>query len=294
MSDKYAVFHINGNPSKDLMGTAVIDSYKKANPEKKVVVVSNFPDIWLHNPNVFRVYRIGATPYFHEDYIKEKDSEIYAFDPYQTTDALHQRKHLIEIWSDLCKIKPTNSVPQIYLTQREKEVAWRLGKSNKPLFLIQPFETMPLFPNIISSWTKDLPVEIAQNVVREALQKGYRVIQFKNQNQPALEGVHLLNLNLRLALALIEFSDKRLFIDSFLQQAAVHFNKSSVVTWMTTNPVLHGYKMHKNILPRLDEILEKEVKEYSPLYDIGGKIYAKRINTVPAYSTETILKALEI
>jgi hypothetical protein len=119
--DEYIVFHINGTPEKDLIGTAVVNSLHEAKPHKKIIVTTNFPEIWLHNPDVYRVFKFGATPYFYDDYIKDKETEVCAHDPYLTSDFLYEKKPVAEIWCNMIGIHYNGAKPSLHFTQREEE-----------------------------------------------------------------------------------------------------------------------------------------------------------------------------
>ena len=86
---------IEGGVGKHLAATAVIKAYKNAHPKRKIVVVSAFPEIFLKNKDVARFYRIGAVPYFYEDYILKKDAQIFAQDPYRQTSHITKQSHII-------------------------------------------------------------------------------------------------------------------------------------------------------------------------------------------------------
>lgn len=292
--DSYIIFHINGNPEKDLIATCVVSSLKEAKPDKKIIVVTHFPDIWLHNSDVHRVYKMGATPYFYEDFVVGKNSEIYAHDPYLTSGYINGEKPVAEIWCEMIKIKYNNSKPKLYFTQREEEVAWRLTQRNKPVLLIQGNETFPIFPNLEFNWTKDLPIDVLQKIANEAIRRGYDVVQIRNQNQPAIEGAVTLTLNLRLSLAILPNITKILAIDSYLQHACTAVNKSAVITWLSTSPKTRGYKLHKNILANITSNIKNRLDEYSPIFDAKGEHVRRPALMEDVYDVNEIIKALDL
>ena len=81
---KKAIFHMEGGVGKHVAASAVIASYKKANPKNKIIIVCAWPEVFLNNPHVDRVYRIGNTPHFYKDYIYKQDVEIHSQEPYKT------------------------------------------------------------------------------------------------------------------------------------------------------------------------------------------------------------------
>ena len=89
-------------------------------------------------------------------------------------------------------------------------------------------------------------------------------------------------------------SKKRLFIDSFGQHLAAAMNKPSVVTWVTTNPGIFGYGLHKNLIR--NKFTKKPLFEqtaYQPFalaQDISSFPY-ENLNEV--FDSQKIIKALE-
>ena len=71
---KVAVFEVQGGIGKHVAFTAVLDAFKKAHPETHAVVVCAWPEMFLGNPDVERVYKVGSTPYFYKDFIYNKTS----------------------------------------------------------------------------------------------------------------------------------------------------------------------------------------------------------------------------
>ena len=65
--DKYVIFHIDGGAGKSVAATAVCTSIKEKYPEHKLVVVTAWPEVFLHNPKVYRVYKTGNFAYFYEE-----------------------------------------------------------------------------------------------------------------------------------------------------------------------------------------------------------------------------------
>lgn len=294
---KFAIFHINDfTPEKDLIGTSVISSYKKAYPDVKIIVVTHFPEIWLHNPDVFRVFRHGQTPFFYDDFVKDKNSKIFAQDPYLKTESIKKQKHLAEIWCDMCGVKHDGSLPKIVLTQREEEVAFRLSRSenNEPMLLIEPFATFKRGNTQPLTWPKDLPPDLAQKIVNYARSHGYNVVQVKNPNQPQIIGAKVLNFSLRLNFALIKHSQKRLFVDSAMQHVSAGMNLPAVVTWLWSHPDHTGYKLHKNYFAKIDTDLKNMVDSFSPQFDISGQIENSPANLNSAYNADEIINLLEL
>ena len=98
---KYSIFHLEGGLGKHVAATAVAKAIKNNHPDRELIVVCAWPEVFITLPFVDRVYRIGNTPYFYKDYIQDKDSLIFKHEPYFTTDHVHKRKSLIQNWIEL-------------------------------------------------------------------------------------------------------------------------------------------------------------------------------------------------
>ena len=97
----YSIFHIEGGIGKNILATAVVSSLKSTEPERNIIVVTAWPQVWFNNPNVHQIYPIGQAANFYKNFIKEKDTKIFRIDPYHTEDYILNKKHLIDIWCDL-------------------------------------------------------------------------------------------------------------------------------------------------------------------------------------------------
>ena len=94
--DKFAIFHIEGGLGKHVASTAVAECIKNNYPDRKLIVVCAYVEVFLNLKFIDRVYKIGMTPYFYNDYIDGKDSLIFKHEPYFTTEHIHKKMPLIE------------------------------------------------------------------------------------------------------------------------------------------------------------------------------------------------------
>lgn len=229
-----------------------------------------YKDVWINNPSVFRMYTIGQTPYFYENYIKDKkDVKIFSLNPYFTNDYILQKKGLIEIWCDLCGVKYDKELPELFFNQREVEYVQKMYIQNTNILLLQTNGGAQLDVKI--SWTRDLPLQTAQGVVNHFLNK-YRIIHIRRDDQPQLMGVEQFKGGLRELFLLIRFSKKRLFIDSVCQHVASALGKPSTVTWVRTSPEVLGYSMHDNIVTSIEDEINTLSNSVLEPYGIYGNI----------------------
>ena len=69
----FSIFHIEGGIGKNILATAVVSSLKAADPERKIVVVSAWPQVWFNNPDVYQVFPFGQLANFYKIYIQNQN-----------------------------------------------------------------------------------------------------------------------------------------------------------------------------------------------------------------------------
>lgn len=245
--DKYIVWHIEGGLGKNVAATALLPALAKKHQDRKIIVVASYPEIFLNSPHIYRVYAVGNSPYFYDDYIYQKDTIVFKHEPYFQTQHILKKKHVIQNWADLLELEVKNPKPQLYpnMVQKNFKHTWN---REKPVLLIQTAGGLFSGQTMGYSWTRDMPLEYANWIIGE-YSKDYHVIQITREGAPALQGAEVINqpmTNLEL-FSLIEASSKRILIDSSLQHAAAAYGKKSVVLWVGTAPENFGYDMHTNI-----------------------------------------------
>ena len=250
VKEKYLVWHIQGGLGKNIAGTALIRDLKEFYFDRKLIMVVSYPEVFLNNPNIDRVYQIGQAPYFYQDYIENKDVIVFKHEPYDQTGHITKKKHLIENWCDLLGIKFTNQQPEIHVNYIQK-MTTGLWKRDKPVMVLQT-NGGPANQQYSYSWTRDMPIEVAEELVNR-YKSEYHIIQITRADGYPLDGVERVDRilsNMELFALLIE-SKKRILIDSCLQHAAAAFKLPSMVLWIGTSPIVFGYDLHRNIIAKL-------------------------------------------
>jgi len=271
--NKYVIFHIDGGCGKNIVATSVVKSIKSAYPEHKIIVISAWPEVFVHNPNIFRVYKFGNVPYFYDDYINNKDSIILRMEPYHSGDLLYKRKSLSEIWCDVFNIPCVDKKPEIYLSQREFIFAEQKMQKDGPVLLIQSSGGADNQGHPYS-WSRDLPPVFAQEIVNSVKDKFSKVLHIRRDNQPQLEGTYHVTDNFRNLFCYVALSDKILAIDSFAQHAAAAFNKKATVGWISNSPVVFGHEIHDNIVATGAESFRHRIDSYLEEDDwTGGRFH---------------------
>jgi hypothetical protein len=276
MEKKYSIFHIEGGLGKHVAATAVARAIKKNHPERDLIVVCAYPEIYINLDFVSKVYRHGNTPYFYQDYVKDHDFLIFKHEPYFTTEHIKKEIPLIENWCKLYNLTYSGELPEIVFNYRQRQYNNKIWSRSKPIFLIQtnggPLENQP-YPY---SWTRDIPPHLHLPIVNE-FKKTHHVIQICREesqaiNDPEIEVIHKPMSNVEL-FGLVEQSNARLLIDSSLQHAAVALNRPSTVLWIGTSPKVFGYDYHENIIANLGDDAHKLPDSYLFDYNFLGTLH---------------------
>ena len=291
-SNEFLIFECLGGLAYDLMGTIVVGALKRKYPEHLIVVISTNPEIWLHNPDVWRVYKYGSTPYFYQEYIENKKSLVFRHNPRSETSYIYGTENIIDVWCKLCGVERparglASSRPQLHFTQREKEATFRMLGEPKNLFLIQSEDTT--LPKG-STWPTAIPHPMAEFIVSEMNSRGFTSMQIGGHE--VIRGALPVNLPLRQIFCAIESSKARLFIDSFANHVAAGFNLFSVVTWFVTNSNESGYEMHKNINANIPKELKIYMENIAGNFRFGLPIRPPTLDISSLYNKEDILGAL--
>lgn len=244
---KYLVWHIEGGLGKNIASTALLESIHQKYRGRKIIIVASYPEVFLNNEYVYRVYRLGSTPYFYNDYIENKDTLVFRHEPYFQTNHITKKKHLIENWADILEVDYKGQYPKIQfnVVQKQMPISW-LRK--KPILLLQTNGGSLHQQKLNYSWTRDIPHKIANQIVNE-FKDDYHIMQITREGSIPLDNVEIIDYpvtNMEL-FGLVAVSEKRVLIDSSLQHVAAALNLPSTVLWIGTSPKIFGYSTHSNL-----------------------------------------------
>jgi hypothetical protein len=290
---KYSIFHIEGGLGKHIAATAVVKAIKNNHPDRELIVVCAYPQIFLNLNYVYRVYRIGNAPYFYKNYIDQQDSLIFKHEPYFTTDHIHKKMSLIENWCKLYDLEYNDEQPEVKFNTRELQKYGNMWKTNKPIFVIQSNGgTYNQESGLPYRWTRDIPFNIVQSIV-EKYKDDYHILQITRPGSPVAVGATavLHEMTTHELLSVLLYSDRRLLIDSSLQHAAAAFNLPSTVLWIGTSPKLFGYDVHDNIVAEIPED-QKLPDSYFFDYDFEGQIIDYPFENETIFDIDEIIKSL--
>lgn len=251
--EKYCVFHCQGGLGKIIASTAVAKTIKNNYPSRKLIVVCPYPDVYLNLPFVDRVYQLGNTDYFYQNYIENKDSLIFHNEPYFTTDHIHKKLPLIQSWCKMYGLQYRGEQPELIFNPLQKKISkgvWK--KDKKPVMVIHTNGGLITKDAKPYMWARDMPFDIVQQIV-DKYSEEYTIYQCTKINSPKCDNVNIVEFNEKMQLSTMEFlsvilhSDKRVLIDSCLQHAAAALKLPSVVLWNGTSPKVFGHDIHQNI-----------------------------------------------
>jgi len=252
-NEKYSIFHLQGGIGKHIAATAVAKAIKNNHPDRKLIVVCAYPDLFINLPFVDRVYQIGATQYFYQEYVQGKDSILFHHEPYFTTNHIHKKKPLISNWCELYGLTYSDEQPELKFNKLQYDISKQYWQRKKPIMLIHTNGGPMTQDAKPYSWTRDMPEDIAQQLV-DHYKNEYHIYQVTKMNSVKLIGAEHVYSTSSKFLSLIEFfsillhANKRILIDSSLQHAAAAMNRKSTVLWNGTSPKVFGYDLHDNIV----------------------------------------------
>ena len=291
--DKYFVWHVQGGLGKNVAATSLCQDIKAKYPDRKLIMVVSWPEVFLNHPNIDRVYALGQCPHFYDDYIHQKDTMVYRHEPYNQSGHIHRKTHLIHNWCDLLGIQYKEQTPKVIINyaQQQLEGVW---KRDKPTMILHtnggPIDGQKYPYN----WCRDIPPELAQAIVNK-FHKTYHIFQVCRKDSVVLENVErvdqpLSNLEL---FSMLASSEKRVLIDSCLQHAAVSFNLPSTVLWVGTSPNVFGYKLHKNVVAKVPNKKNQLIGSYLFDYQFENNIHeCPYINMNEMFDVNQVLSSI--
>lgn len=287
--DQYSIFHIEGGLGKHVAAIAVAKCIKNNYPDRKLIIVCAHPEIFLTLDFIYRVYRIGTTPYFYDDFIKDKDTLIFKHEPYFTKEHIIDNINLIENWCKLYHLKYSGELPELKFNLRHQQIGHHRWYRQRPILVLQTNGGPMNGQTYPYSWSRDIPPYWAQSIV-DKYKDDYHIIQIARDDLNRLEGVEFFKepiSNMEL-FYLLTISQKRILIDSCLQHAAAALNLPSTVLWVATKPEIFGYTNHNNITAHIDGD-SKLHDSYLFDYNFNGSTYE-----CPIYDVTTMFDIQQI
>lgn len=262
------IFQIDGGIGKSVAATAVSKAIKAQYPNDELLVITGYPEVFLCNPYVDKVFNFNNLNYFYQDHIEGREVKIMSHNPYLETRFIMEQGHLIKVWCEMFGIQYNGEQPELFINHREQVFFGNQFASQKPIMLLQTNGGAANQPNKYS-WTRDLPLATAQQVVY-AFANDYNIVHIRREDQLQLQGTTPIQADFRALAVLISMSAKRLFIDSFAQHTAAALGMPSVVAWVGNKPSQFGYAMHTNIIANPPTIRPELRHSVFSRYNISG------------------------
>ena len=264
MTKETCILQIQGGLGKHLYLTAAVKVLRNNYPDRDVICVVAWPELFADLPGVKRVYPLGGTQYFYDEYIEGKDPLIFAQEVYFDTQHVLQRSPLIETWCKVYGLPYNGEKPYIKINPEQRRAIKNFYDpiiGGKPFLLIHT--AGGLFTNTNPySWARDLPIDVASKVA-DHFKKTHFIMQVCRPSAPKIPNVFIRNEQLSNTelIGLLELTDKRLLIDSSLQHGSACLGLKSTVLWNATSPKIFGHDLHDNIQAK-----EKPAKEIPGAY----------------------------
>jgi ADP-heptose:LPS heptosyltransferase len=240
------IFQIDGGLGKSIMATAMVKVIKKRYKNSNLIVVTAYPDVFLNNPHVDKLYRTDQINGMYLKYVKDQDCKVFVEDPYRHSDFITEKHHLFRTWCKIFGLNYGGEQPELYLTQPEIDYFTPFYTLDKPILAIQP-NGGPAEQGFNYSWTRDIPEPTVLDIINH-YKNDYTIVHIKRQDQKVYPDTMQALDGFRSIAILLQLSKKRLLMDSFTQHLAAAMNVKSTVCWVTTKPEVFGYKLHDNIL----------------------------------------------
>ena len=187
---KYSLFHVQGGFGKHVASTAVAKCIKNNFPSRELIVCGVWTEIFQNLPFIDRVYNLGNTSYYYQNYVEDMDSLVFANEPYFTTDHVNKKLPLVQSWCKMYNLEYHGEMPQIKYNPLQKKLAkefWPSRANGKPIMVIQTNggmyeEQRPYL------WARDMPVILAQKIV-DHYADDYHIFQITKPASEILDGV---------------------------------------------------------------------------------------------------------
>jgi ADP-heptose:LPS heptosyltransferase len=243
------VIQIDGGIGRLLCATPALELLAQKEPERRIIVLTSFPDVFRENPYVYKAYNLNSD-YLWEDVIKH--GEFKYPEPYHLYDYYTQELHLIQAFNKILIGSTTLSPPKIYLSKTE--VRWGLDFVNerkennggKPIIVLQHAgagASIDINNELNDGSFRSLPTD-KLHLILDALEDS---CTFVNASHIPIEHskVWNQNFNIRQLFSIIASCDYYFGIDSFASHAAASFGKTGVLLLGSTYKESIGYDNFK-------------------------------------------------
>jgi hypothetical protein len=239
----YIIFR-NGTAIGDhFLITSVIENIKKFY-KREIIIYSVYPDLFLNNPNVYKVFNYNKTEKQIRSYLKSSKSKFILNFRYDWT-LEKQKKSLVEWYTNsITNLSFKNCYPKIYLSEDENNRFKQKNNLPEKYCIIQSQGKLNHKVSQIKDWGVDNFQEVV-NLTRNHI----KWIQIGQEGEKKIKNVFL-NLcgktSLRELFYIINKSNLVLSIDGFLTHLAASFNIKNICI---LSPITYSELLpYKNII----------------------------------------------
>lgn len=210
---KGIVVHLQGGLGKCIIFTAVAKCFKETYPDKELIVISGFPEVFVNNPNVDHNYGF-ITPELWQRYYGNPDYEVFAQDPYMEDDWIKNKsRHLSEIWCQMLGLICSGTNPELFFSGPELDELNLMIQTDKPICVVQ--SSGGANPKS-RSWTRNPPRGEFDEYLSQYLESHF-IVHLCVPDTPGLQNIHqrIDILNRRQAMCLVYYAPMFIGIDSY-------------------------------------------------------------------------------
>lgn len=271
--EKILIWHVQGGLGKNVAATALISDLKRKYADRKIIMVVSWPEVFLNLRTIDKLYHLGHTPHFYDDFLNNKDVIVFQHEAYNQTAHVQKSKHLIENWCDLMDLEYTTQKPQLIINYAQQQLA-QMWIREKPTLILHSNGGPMTGQKYSYNWCRDIPFELTKTIV-DNFYKDFHIFHICRPESPKLEKVERLDqpMNNMELFSILATSSKRVLIDSCLQHAAASFNKNSTVLWIGTSPKVFGYNIHNNIVANEPKVANQRLSSYMFDYQFENNLH---------------------
>ena len=251
--DEAFVIIQDGGVGDAICATPMIKAAKKFYPDKKIIVGSAHADILRGNPDIDRLYHLGAPTDLFNRWVKplRHFGSVIKRDIYNASAHKLFPGPLSMIWCHLYGVPYDGDDVKVYLSDEEiDEAKMFISSFKRPVVAVHGTGAKLLFnPAVQITPNKDWFPEYWAEIVK-ILREDFDVIQFGGPQEMEIPGVttYLLGrTSIRQTAALLTQCLTFVSIDSFVGHCAPAVGTRGVVLFGRSNPYIAGHTTNKNV-----------------------------------------------
>jgi len=277
------IFVVRGNLYNVILSTAVAKAIRSQYPLDNLIIVCEFPEVYIGCGFINRVYKFDAMQYFYTDFIDRKDFIVLDKNPYEDQAYISDKKHIIEAWCSIHQIVYNRELPHVFYSNIERIPYLAKLNVTRPIILFNYATTQDVY-----CWYQDIPIEIAYRLVKD-FSKDYDILIVSDKVIWELENVQYINPTYKDLVYLTSIATQIITVNSVLHLIATALSKKCTVCWNIDNYMQFAFDVNANIvgLPPKSKVNFEDA--YIDKYQ-GVKKYPE----IPYVSTSEIFDAMSI